>query len=89
VLSRDEFVDLFLDDLELPDLAKRKLAEAESEGFSAPAIRPGLAGQYFGQPHRAQRDGAAGRAAAAAAGEIAELEAENSPIAMRRAPRRA
>jgi uncharacterized sporulation protein YeaH/YhbH (DUF444 family) len=33
VLSRDEFVDLFLDDLELPDLAKRKLAEAESEGL--------------------------------------------------------
>jgi uncharacterized sporulation protein YeaH/YhbH (DUF444 family) len=33
VLSRDEFVDLFLDDLELPDLAKRKLAEAEAEGI--------------------------------------------------------
>ncbi len=33
VLSRDEFVDMFLDDLELPDLAKRKLAEAESEGI--------------------------------------------------------
>jgi len=33
VLSREEFVDLFLDDLELPDLAKRKLAEAESEGL--------------------------------------------------------
>ena len=33
VLSRDEFVDLFLDDLELPDLAKRKLVEAESEGL--------------------------------------------------------
>jgi uncharacterized protein len=33
VLSRDEFVDLFLDDLELPDLAKRSLAEAESEGL--------------------------------------------------------
>lgn len=33
VLSRDEFVDLFLDDLELPDLAKRKLALAESEGI--------------------------------------------------------
>ena len=30
-LSRDEFVDLFLDDLELPDLAKRRLAQAESE----------------------------------------------------------
>jgi hypothetical protein len=33
MLSRDEFVDLFLDDLELPDLAKRKLAEAESQGL--------------------------------------------------------
>src|ERR1700732_4959232 len=33
VLSRDEFVDLFLEDLELPDLAKRKLAEAEAEGI--------------------------------------------------------
>jgi uncharacterized protein len=31
VLSRDEFLDLFLDDLELPDLAKRRLADAESE----------------------------------------------------------
>jgi uncharacterized sporulation protein YeaH/YhbH (DUF444 family) len=33
VLSRDEFVDLFLDDLELPDLAKRKLAETQTEGL--------------------------------------------------------
>src|SRR5215470_12134293 len=33
VLTREEFVDLFLDDLELPDLAKRKLAEADSEGL--------------------------------------------------------
>src|SRR5882762_10439383 len=33
VLSRDEFVDLFLDDLELPDLAKRKIAHTESEGI--------------------------------------------------------
>jgi uncharacterized sporulation protein YeaH/YhbH (DUF444 family) len=33
VLSREEFVNLFLDDLELPDLAKRKFAEAESEGL--------------------------------------------------------
>ena len=31
MLSREEFLDLFLDDLELPDLAKRALAEAESE----------------------------------------------------------
>jgi uncharacterized sporulation protein YeaH/YhbH (DUF444 family) len=29
VLTREEFVDLFLDDLELPDLAKRRLAQAE------------------------------------------------------------
>ena len=34
VLSRDEFVDLFLDDLELPDLAKRRLASAESESIT-------------------------------------------------------
>jgi uncharacterized sporulation protein YeaH/YhbH (DUF444 family) len=33
MLTRDEYVDLFLDDLELPDLAKRKLAEVESEGM--------------------------------------------------------
>ena len=29
-LSRDEFVDLFLEDLELPDLAKRKVVDAEA-----------------------------------------------------------
>ena len=33
VLSREEFLDLFLDDLELPDLAKRRLAEVEHEGI--------------------------------------------------------
>jgi uncharacterized sporulation protein YeaH/YhbH (DUF444 family) len=33
VLSRDEFIDLFLDDLELPDLAKRRLAEVEHQGI--------------------------------------------------------
>lgn len=31
VLTREEFLDLFLDDLELPDLAKRRLAEVEQE----------------------------------------------------------
>jgi uncharacterized sporulation protein YeaH/YhbH (DUF444 family) len=30
VLSQEEFLDLFLDDLELPDLAKRRLASTES-----------------------------------------------------------
>src|SRR6201986_2702072 len=29
-LSRDEFVDLFLEDLELPDLAKRRVVDSES-----------------------------------------------------------
>jgi uncharacterized sporulation protein YeaH/YhbH (DUF444 family) len=32
VLSREEFLDLFLDDLELPDLAKRRLVDVEHEG---------------------------------------------------------
>ncbi|MGO8506392.1 DUF444 family protein, partial [Rhizobium leguminosarum] len=29
--KREEFLDVFLDDLELPDLAKRRLAETEEE----------------------------------------------------------
>ena len=33
VLTREEFLDLFLDDLELPDLAKRRLTETEPEGI--------------------------------------------------------
>ncbi len=38
-LSREEFVDLFLEDLELPDLAKRKVVDAESDELAAaPAI---------------------------------------------------
>ena len=32
ILSREEFLNLFLEDLELPDLAKRRLAEVEREG---------------------------------------------------------
>jgi uncharacterized sporulation protein YeaH/YhbH (DUF444 family) len=32
VLTREEFLDLFLDDLELPDLAKRRLTTSEVEG---------------------------------------------------------
>jgi uncharacterized sporulation protein YeaH/YhbH (DUF444 family) len=32
-LSRDEFVDLFLEDLELPDLAKRRVVDTESLGW--------------------------------------------------------
>jgi len=44
-LSRDEFVDLFLEDLELPDLAKRKVVNAEAvsyhrAGYSVSGSRP-------------------------------------------------
>jgi uncharacterized sporulation protein YeaH/YhbH (DUF444 family) len=33
VLTRDEFLEMFLDDLELPDLAKRRMADLETEGL--------------------------------------------------------
>ena len=33
MLTREEFLNVFLDDLELPDLEKRKLAETEHEGL--------------------------------------------------------
>src|SRR5579859_490617 len=33
VLTREEFLDLFLEDLELPDLAKKRLTAGEVEGF--------------------------------------------------------
>ncbi|MFC4172844.1 YeaH/YhbH family protein [Microvirga sp. GCM10011540] len=33
ILSREEFLDLFLEDLELPNLAKRRLATSEVQGF--------------------------------------------------------
>ena len=33
VLTREEFLDLFLDDLELPDLAKRRFTEVEHDGI--------------------------------------------------------
>jgi len=33
VLTRDEFLELFLDDLELPDLAKRRVATVETQGL--------------------------------------------------------
>ncbi len=33
VLTREEFLELFLEDLELPDLAKRRLAVVETEGL--------------------------------------------------------
>ena len=69
VLSRDEFVDLFLDDLELPDLAKRKIAQTESEGIQrAGYTTSGLARQHLGQPDGAARAGAPHRAQASPQG---------------------
>jgi uncharacterized protein len=40
VLTREEFLDLFLDDLELPDLAKRRLTETEPEGIKRAGYSP-------------------------------------------------
>ena len=77
VLTREEFVDLFLDDLELPDLAKRKLAEVEAMACAGPATRLRLAREHLGQPDGAAALCATGGAAAAAARKrIAALEAE-------------
>jgi uncharacterized sporulation protein YeaH/YhbH (DUF444 family) len=77
VLSRDEFVDLFLDDLELPDLAKRKLTQAESEAIQ----RAGYA--TSGSPANISISRTVGRAMARRVAlrrprpeEIEELEAE-------------
>jgi uncharacterized sporulation protein YeaH/YhbH (DUF444 family) len=77
VLSRDEFVDLFLDDLELPDLAKRKLAQVENEGIQ----RAGYA--TSGSPANISISRTVGRALARRVAlrrprpeEIEELEAE-------------
>jgi uncharacterized sporulation protein YeaH/YhbH (DUF444 family) len=39
VLTREEFLDLFLDDLELPDLAKRRFADLEQEGLRRAGYR--------------------------------------------------
>src|SRR6266702_6085798 len=77
VLSRDEFVDLFLDDLELPDLAKRKLTQVESQGIQ----RAGYA--TSGSPANISVSRTVGRALARRVAlrrprpeEIEELEAE-------------
>jgi uncharacterized protein len=37
VLTREEFLDLFLDDLELPDLAKRRFADVAEPATGSPA----------------------------------------------------
>ena len=77
VLTREEFLELFLEDLELPDLAKRRLAVVETRG-AAPGRLHGdrLARQPRADPHDAQLDVAAHRAQAPKPEEVAALEAE-------------
>ena len=81
VLSREEFVDLFLDDLELPDLAKRKLAEVESEGIRRAGYATSGSPANISIGRTVQpRDGAAGGAAAAEAGRDRSSSKPSSPI---------
>ena len=68
-LSRDEFVDLFLEDLELPDLAKRKVVRRRAVSWHrAGYSRHRFAGQPGAEPHGAEQPVAADRAAAAEGG---------------------
>jgi uncharacterized protein len=82
VLTREEFLDLFLDDLELPDLAKRRLTEVAQEGFH----RAGYASS--GSPANLALTRTMGRALARRIAmrrpkpaEIASLEAEMADVA--------
>ena len=68
-LSRDEFVDLFLEDLELPDLAKRRVVgHRERDLASRRLFGHRLAGQPRAAAHGAQQPVAPHRAEAAEAG---------------------
>ena len=89
VLSREEFVDLFLDDLELPDLAKRKLAEVESEGLrrAGYATSGSPANISVGRTVRLAT-GAPRRAAAAAARSDRAARGGTRRLRRRGAPRR-
>ena len=71
-LSRDEFVDLFLEDLELPDLAKRRVVDSrERELASRRLFGHRLAGQPRAAAHGAQQPVAPHRAEAPEAGRAA------------------
>ena len=68
VLSREEFLDLFLEDLELPDLAKRKLHRPRARASQrAGYTTSGSPAQHLRQPHHAPLLVAPHRAAAAEA----------------------
>ena len=60
-LSRDEFVDLFLDDLELPDLGQTQAYRDQIGGLAPGRLYEfRLAGQYLHHQNHAARDGAPG-----------------------------
>ena len=68
-LCREEFLDLFLEDLELPDLAKRKLARRRARALAPRRLFDlRLAGEPLGAAHHAHCAVAPHRAEAAAAG---------------------
>ena len=82
VLTREEFLNIFLDDLELPDLAKRRLSVTETQGLR----RAGYT--VSGSPanialNRTMRNAMARRIAMRRpkASEIADLEAEVEALA--------
>ena len=81
VLTREEFLDLFLDDLELPDLAKRRVATVETQGLAARRLYGHrLAGQSRPAAHHAQRAVPPHRhAAAEARGAVDGCEEEIAP----------
>ena len=63
VLSQEEYLDLFFDDLELPDLAKKTLASTENLApRRARLLDIGLSREPVADPHHAQQPFAAGRA---------------------------
>ena len=67
-LSRDEFVDLFLEDLELPDLAKRRVVDTRKRDLASRRLfGHRLARQPRAAAHGAQQSVAADRAEAAEA----------------------
>ena len=76
-LSQDEFVDLFLEDLELPDLAKRKLTDAGELSWHRAGYTSAARRRTSRHPHHAQQPVAPHRAEAPASRRtIAALEAE-------------
>ena len=89
-LSRDEFVDLFLEDLELPDLAKRRVVDTESAELAARRLfGQRLAGQPGADADGAEQPVAPHRAAAAEARRTAALRDEIDALVRRRCRRSA